>query len=154
MIEPSVGRIVWYHPHVDQGGDVDGQPHAAIVAKVLDPRLINLAVINENGSLYARQNVVLLQDDDAADPDGDYADWMPFQKGQAVKTEAATGDVAKQIADVASDVDAKFKSLGDWLQPALDAINARIAGIELGVNGSTTAPVEPPPQAAEPQAQA
>jgi len=56
----------------------------------------------------------------------DFAEWMPFQKGQAAKTEAAESPLAKQLAELTHDVDAKFKSLGDWLQPALKALDERI----------------------------
>lgn len=90
MIEPTVGRILWYIPHIDKGGAPNGQPHAAILAHVIDQRTVNLAVFNEDGTLYsAKKAVRLLQDDDPVPPEGDYAMWMPYQKGQAAKTEAA-----------------------------------------------------------------
>lgn len=153
MIEPSVGRVVWYYPHQDDGGTVNGQPHAATVAHVLSARLVNLGIVNENGSPYAKQGVQLLQDDDLAPTDGSgYAAWMPYQVGQAAKAEnaqaASLQPVHDAISRIANDVDEKFKSLGDWLNP-------RLADLELKVNGSTTAPAEAPPApAADPAADA
>lgn len=88
MISPTVGRVVWFHPHVDAGRDPNGQPLAAIVAKVIDDRKVNLTVSNADGSTFGAQHVTLLQDGDVlTDPTEPYAEWMPFQKGQAAKTE-------------------------------------------------------------------
>lgn len=128
MIEPSVGRNLWYIPHQDEGGIVNGQPHAAFIAHVHDARLINVLCLSEAGSPYAKQNVRLLQDDEPTPPEGGVAVWMTFQKGQAAKTEAAeSGQLSKQVADLALDVDAKFKSLGDWLTPKLAEIDLKLA---------------------------
>lgn len=135
MIPPTVGRIVLYHPHALDGGDVNGQPHAAIVAHVFSERLVNLTVFNENGSIYSRQNVTLVQGDEADQnltvPTSDFAEWMVYQKGQAAKADAAAAEspLAKRLDELALEVDGKFKSLGDWLQPALSALDSRITAI-------------------------
>jgi hypothetical protein len=135
MIEPTVGRIVLYHPHSDDGGDVNGQPHAAIVAHVLSGRLVNLTVFNENGSTYARTQIVLVQGDEAEAglpvPTSDFAEWMDYQKGQAAKAEAAESVLAQRLDEQIREVDAKFQTLGDWLQPALKALDERITAIPL-----------------------
>lgn len=86
MIKPTPGRIVWYRPQI---GDVipsrGEEPLAAMVAGVISDTLVNLAVTGADGSgPYARQNVTLVQDGET--PPG-ACTWMPFQKGQAVKTE-------------------------------------------------------------------
>jgi hypothetical protein len=139
MIEPTPGRVVWYHP---AGSHPTAQPHAAHVAFVHDAGLVNLMVISHDGIAYPATEIPLLQGGEqlaeGMAPRG-YAEWMPFQKGQAAKT-----DAAKLVADLALDVDAKFKSLGDWLNP-------RLADIELKVSGSTSPPNHPPPAAPAPQ---
>lgn len=99
MIQPTVGRILWYIPHVDKGGMPNGQPHAAILAHVINERSVNLAVFNEDATLYsAKTSVRLLQEDDPIPPEGDYAMWMPYQVGQAKKTEEAEAKVAANPA--------------------------------------------------------
>lgn len=87
MIKPTVGRVVWY-----QTGNPQDQPNAAIVAYVYTDRCVNLMVINANGDNYSRQRVFLRQDDDLI-PDGFYAEWMPYQKGQAAKTEGLQAEL-------------------------------------------------------------
>lgn len=87
VIVPTVGRVVWFHPAA--AANPNGQPHAALIAFVQSEQLVNLAVFDENGTGYSATSVPLLQGDDAPPADGSaYAEWMPFQKGQAAKTEA------------------------------------------------------------------
>ena len=139
VISPTVGRIVLYRP---AGSDPAAQPHAAIVTFVHDDRCVNLAIFNEGGSLYHGTQVTLVQDGDAT-PETGYAEWMPYQKGQAAKTESAEGTAAKLVTDLALDVDAKFKSLGDWLTPALKGIEDTITA--LSTPAQPAPPLAPPP---------
>lgn len=88
MIKPTVGRIVWYHPGAEDPGPYpDGQPLAAIVTHVWTETCINLAIFDANGNPYSRTSVLLVQDGYPV-PSACYAEWMPYQKGQAAKTEA------------------------------------------------------------------
>lgn len=88
MIKPTVGRVVHFRPCVIEGLSNDGsQPLAAIIAYVWNDRLVNLTVLDQHGSGYARTSVQLLQDGDTPNG-GSYAEWMPYQVGQAAKTEA------------------------------------------------------------------
>jgi hypothetical protein len=135
IIEPTVGRNIYYYP---PGHPAGAQPHLGLIALVHSVRSINLACFNENGTAYACQAVVLVQDGDPVPEQRGYACWMPFQKGQAAKAEAAENLLAKQVADLAGDMDAKFASLGGWLNP-------RIAELELKVKGQTTPPNETQP---------
>lgn len=100
MIYPTPGRVVWYHPSASEAGFAvpgDGQPCAAIVARVWTDRMVNLAVFDANGACHSRTSVKLLQDDDKPDFEGQpHARWMPYQVGQAAKTEAAE----RQLRDV------------------------------------------------------
>jgi len=88
MIEPTVGRIVWFHPVKDVPMADDGQPLAGIIARVWTPHLINLTYFDCHGGVHAEKSVMLLQDDDLPIEGQAYAEWMPYQKGQAAKYEA------------------------------------------------------------------
>ena len=86
MISPTVGRIVWYYP---PGVSHEAAPLAAIVAKVWSDTMVNLAVFRENGDAERQTSVLLLQGDSYGNPSGGgWCCWMPYQKGQAAKTEA------------------------------------------------------------------
>ncbi len=101
MIEPTVGRIVWlYDAHgVNYNSSKRGrggtqtppdQPFAARIVYVWSPVLVNLAYEDHAGQTLFLAKVQLLQDDDKpplprTEP---YCAWMPYQKGQAAKTEA------------------------------------------------------------------
>jgi hypothetical protein len=89
MIKPTVGRVVWYWPsstadrELCSGGD---QPLAALVTHVWSDSCINIAGFDANGVSFNRTSVLLVQDGNPK-PDAQYAEWMPYQKGQAAKTE-------------------------------------------------------------------
>jgi hypothetical protein len=94
MIKPTVGRVVWYHPdNVDNIIHTKGQPPAGIVAHVWSDSCVNLAVFDSNGRTHNYTSVFLYQGDTER-PSSCYAEWMPYQKGQAAKTEA----LEKQIS--------------------------------------------------------
>ena len=97
MILPTIGRQVWYQhggAHLGDmtirypGPDANTQPMAATVVYVWADRMVSLDVIDHAGKHYAMTSVPLLQDDDTP-PDHPYAQWMPYQVGQAKKAEAA-----------------------------------------------------------------
>lgn len=83
IIEPTVGRIVIFRPN-----GVAGIEQAAIVTAVHDPRLINLFAFppRAHETAHTIEGVQLLQHGDRI-PDGPFAEWMPYQKGQAAKAE-------------------------------------------------------------------
>lgn len=95
MIEPTVGRVVWYFAGVNDvrlhKDGVDVQPaHAALVVDVADNTTISVCAFGRDGYPNARTYVRLLQNGDKPPTDGSsWCEWMPFQKGQAAKTEAA-----------------------------------------------------------------
>lgn len=134
MIEPTPGRIVWYFPSIEEGRDPNGQPLAAMVAKVLDVRSVNLTVSHGDGSTYGRQAVQLLQDDDAV-PETTHATWMPYQKGQAAKHDAPAPalqleTVTKAIDELAAGTQGKFNQFGVWLQAHVGDLVKRVALLE------------------------
>lgn len=89
IITPTPGRVVWFYPAEHDGiGRLGGQPLAAIVAGVHNDRLVNLAVFDAYGNTQQRSNVPLVQPSDANRPAGGaWAEWMPYQIGQAAKTQ-------------------------------------------------------------------
>lgn len=96
MIVPSNGRIVWYTPV--RGGEEfivqhGIEPLAALVAHVHSDRMVNLVVFDSQGFMHTRTSVTLLQDDDPKPEEGRFCAWMPYQKGQAAKTEALEAKV-------------------------------------------------------------
>lgn len=84
MIEPTIGRIVWYTPAPNSPEDFSDQKLAAIVTYVHSNNMVNLAVFDSNGNSHSRRSISLLQDDET-ETQGPYCEWMPFQKGQAAR---------------------------------------------------------------------
>ena len=99
MITPTIGRIVWFWPHDNDliPQHDDNQSLAAIVTYVWHDRLVNLAVFDANGATSARTSVPLLQDNDAEPAAGFFAQWMPYQQGQAANAEAADARASGSI---------------------------------------------------------
>lgn len=87
MITPTVGRVVWLYGAYGTNIDVK-QPFKADIAYVHGDREINVGYLDHIGTTHVLQDVVLLQDDDLKPHDKPFAVWMPYQKGQAAKTEA------------------------------------------------------------------
>jgi hypothetical protein len=80
MIEPTIGRVVWYRPD----DSMNDQPLAALVAYVHGPRSVNLAVFDPNGIAFNRTYITLRQEGDDL-PQRPFCEWMPYQIGQAKK---------------------------------------------------------------------
>lgn len=91
MIKPTVGRVVWFYKYVPGQGHKG--PLAAHVAYVHSDSMVNLMVIDENGLPRSETSVYLRQEGNEA-PQSNYCEWMPYQKGQAAKTEALEQRVA------------------------------------------------------------
>ena len=99
MIRPTVGRVVWYRPgKYDDIARIDGAPLAAIVASVFGDDCVNLTVFDAMGVAHPRTSVTLVQDGgppvEALGDGASYCEWMPYQKGQAAKTEALEARLA------------------------------------------------------------
>lgn len=90
MIKPTVGRVVWFTPSLnDPFFEGYSAPFAAHVAYVWGDRCVNLMVILPDGSgVVGATSVELVQEGDAVPGGGRYAQWMPYQVGQAKKHEA------------------------------------------------------------------
>lgn len=95
MIQPTVGRIVWFHPYnTDSFAYTPGQPCAAIIARVWSNSCVNLSVFDHNGNWHSRTSVLLVQDGEDR-PSSGFCEWMPYQEGQAAKAE----QLEKQMAE-------------------------------------------------------
>lgn len=83
---PTIGRVVYFY---DASG---AREKMAFVTDVIEGHKVNLFVINHNGSIASRYEVRHAKDSgqDAGQNSGvsgAHWDWMPYQKGQATKTE-------------------------------------------------------------------
>src|SRR5258708_4391106 len=91
MIEATVGRCVHYFPHVSEScrhfSLRPGAPLAAMIAYVHSDTLVNLVVFDANGNTNGRTSITLLQGDEPLHAAMGYCAWMPYQVGQAAKTE-------------------------------------------------------------------
>lgn len=93
MIKPTIGRVVWYHPVSSTEAE---QPYAAIIAHVWSDTCINLAVFDSNGAAFNQTSVFLFQGE-GEKPSSQYAEWMPYQQGQAAKTEALEKKLSEAV---------------------------------------------------------
>jgi hypothetical protein len=91
MIKPTPGRIVWYRPHhkenlevlMDERGKRKDDPLAAIVLAVHSDTRVNLLVISAYGQTRFITRAELWQGEGERPTGHGYAEWMPFQLGQA-----------------------------------------------------------------------
>jgi hypothetical protein len=88
MIKPTIGRVVLFFAQPGQA-----EPYPALITYVHSDSLINVGGFNHNGEPIRGTSVELVQDGDER-PSGMRAEWMPYQKGQAAKTEALEKQVA------------------------------------------------------------
>jgi hypothetical protein len=78
-MKPTVGRIVYYKSYGTPNGEYKSEDRAAIITRVHNDTCVDLAVWNPTGMFF---NTSVVQG-----TNGGQWDWMPFQKGQAAKTE-------------------------------------------------------------------
>lgn len=98
MIKPTIGRVVLVFNRL---GSVDpANPEPALIARVWGDRLINVGGFDANGQPFSHTSLSLSQDDDVYL--GPHAQWMPYQKGQAIKHEALEIAAAARAAGPSS----------------------------------------------------
>lgn len=100
MITPAVGRVVLYQPCKSGKTKFGDQPFAATVVFVHNDRLVNLVVYDHGGIGYGAMNVPLVQEGDQPPLGVPWCHWMPYQLGQAAKTEAAEKTALELGAEV------------------------------------------------------
>ena len=94
IIKPTVGRVLWYWPstHDIEAGMFaypgSDQPFTAQVVFVHSDRMINLLITDHGGGAHEKRSVTLLQAGDSVRDHAGYAEWMPYQQGQASKDAA------------------------------------------------------------------
>ena len=98
-IKPTVGRVVWFYPYGKAQIDAGEQPFAAMIACVQTSQFINIGYLDASGSHMSAQIVRLLQEGEEV-PEEPVCVWMPYQRGQAAKTESLEA-LVKQAAAVA-----------------------------------------------------
>lgn len=89
-IKPVPGRMIHFYPAASSSFNEgrEGQPLAAVVAHVNPDQTVNLCAFSVTGTPIAVQSVRVVQaSDDFKDDGSQYARWMPYQVGQAQKTE-------------------------------------------------------------------
>lgn len=95
MIIPTIGRVVWFHPHKGDASIACGdQPLAALVTYVHSDTMVNLAVFDVSGKAHSLTSVYLKQNENEGSIGSMFCEWMPYQKGQAAKTEALEAKLA------------------------------------------------------------
>ena len=128
VIKPTVGRKVWFRlngtaelqkPGTSNRGSVaaiDGQPIDATVVYVWNDRLVNLAVLDHYGNSFIATSVTMLQPGEAAPSAGYYAEWMPYQQGQARKDAVSTVLPHQQrVLDEKRDLDERLSKLDAFI---------------------------------------
>ena len=106
-IEPTPGRIVWYfdampgginRPDAMEAHMRTTQPMAAVIAFVhpCGPGgwRINISRLSRDGIAIPMTDVPLVQNEMDRPLHGGWCEWMPYQKGQAAKTEALEAKVS------------------------------------------------------------
>ncbi len=88
MIEPTVGRVVWFYPDTRHE---DTEPQAAIISQVHSNSLINVMAIAPEGASYPVPMVPLIQEGEEVPKDEPFCTWMPYQVGQAKKDAGMMG---------------------------------------------------------------
>jgi hypothetical protein len=96
MISPTVGRVVWIRQR--DGAVSVTQPEVALITFVHSDSRINVAGFSALGEPFALEKCLLVQDGEALPGGRPYAEWMPYQKGQAAKTEALERAQAERAA--------------------------------------------------------
>lgn len=157
MIKPTVGRIVWFRPDAVFIPTLPGQPDgplAAIVVGVQSDERVNLTVFGADGSMHPRTGVYLEQNE--PDPAPGACCWMPFQKGQATKTDAVLDELKKLGNEAKDKLVAGAKAVEGEAEKLLHPQTANAAGpVQADPNAPAAPQAAPPlqPGAAPEQAQ-
>lgn len=82
LIKPTVGRVVWLWRQPGQE-----QPNVAFIAYVHSDTMINIAYFDERGAPDRFTSMPLWHGEGDRPTVYPFCEWMPYQKGQAAKTE-------------------------------------------------------------------
>lgn len=90
MIQPTVGRMILFR------APSSSKPLAATVAAVNDDGTINIGYLDSIGAHHSSQFIRIIEPGDTVGPEEHWCEWMPFQLGQAAKTEQAEAALAEK----------------------------------------------------------
>ena len=96
-IEPTVGRVMWFWP--ENSYALGHPPLAATIAAVNNNGTVNIGYLDPTGDHHKAVEVPIHEEGDER-PVRRHVEWMPYQKGQAAKTEALetqVGDLRQGI---------------------------------------------------------
>ena len=82
MIEPTVGRLVYYKSYGTPGGEFPSTDRAAIITAVHDSTTVDLCVFNPDHMSFNHRV--------GQGSSGGQWDWTPYQKDQAARLAAGT----------------------------------------------------------------
>lgn len=144
MIQPSVGRKVWYYQSSSDAMNPNVQPRDATIVYVISDRLVNLRVSDTQGDTMPKLAVQLYQGEDD-EPKSEFACWMPYQSQQAKKAETPTnfGErisalevqneiLVKSINELQASLRAKTQPDNITKQPESSALNLGAAVVAAG----------------------
>lgn len=86
MIKPTIGRKVWFRgnlPGVSSAYIDRNQPLDATIVFVHNDRCVNLRVTDHYGASRGVSSVILMQEGEVPNNLESWAEWMPYQQGQA-----------------------------------------------------------------------
>lgn len=81
---PTIGRVIYLYDNAMTGVD---RPYLGMVADVIGGHTINAVAFSHDGDLIVGGLQNVPHDSDKAPDAKVWWDWMPYQKGQAAKTE-------------------------------------------------------------------
>ena len=100
MIQPTVGRVVLYHPGESDPEVIrfEKNPVPAIVTHVWHERMVNLVVFDANGASRGRTSVELHQPEDTPVLHGGFwCEWMPYQVKKPTGSESGEKAAGAQV---------------------------------------------------------
>lgn len=103
MIQPTVGRILWFYRSVEDASNANVQPRAAQVAYVVNDRCVNVMLLDAQGDSGPKLAVQLYQDGDP-DPQGEFTCWMPYQSEQSKKEQLQSRLTISDVRSVVSEM--------------------------------------------------
>lgn len=134
IIHPTIGRRVWYWPNKAATSlsftiNDDSVPMDAGIVFVWGDRCVNLDVTDHAGKHHAFTSVRLVQPGDDKLENGGYAEWMPYQIGQAIQqsTDEKHGEGTK-VFDPAAEIQKVESYIGSVLGAAAASTKDPLAG--------------------------
>lgn len=135
-MKPTIGRVVYYR-HGTEGPFAGSEDYVAAMVcwASEDGKTVNLLTVSHDAVPRGFTDVPFVQDGERTPENGRYAHWMPFQVGQAAKTQEAEGKLAARLDAVEGRLE---EGCGRF-----EATDARVAELEGRVNTLEAAATAP-----------